>query len=392
MKSHSVNRLIPVIMIGLVLLALVFWKNSSDVPLPEGVSSEIYENVRNSLKKEADSEPTHSEVLFTLSQSLETQNDLETAIRCLEAIPQDDSRYGLRALLESGKLHIRLDHASAAETSFRTFLDLSKQNPNVRNAQIAEALDWLKYLMSIQLRFEERVPLLKQLHEIGYAKTQHSLQYLFPNLLLWNSVKGREKVRDCLQETPGDLNLLIAHGRYMTGSGKLEESRKLLESLMEKIPTNTACLAAVLECHFEQNDWDSFEAALQKYDREKEDTWLLMLMKGEYALHRRDWEQAVLHFANLLEEEPGNVTAAMGLSRAYNEIGQTEKSELYQQYTRTLSSIRPQLGKLLKNDRDAFEEIAQQCESIGYHEAARVLRHQRSLIDQKSQVSPDLEN
>ncbi|MBD3675007.1 MAG: hypothetical protein HUJ26_15930 [Planctomycetaceae bacterium] len=366
-----------------MLLALFLWKNSSETPLPEGISSEDYESVRTSLKKATGTEPTQAEVLFTLAKSLESQGDYDSAGRCFEAVSGSDSHYGLRALLESGKLQIKLNHATAAESSLRKFLEYADQDPDIKNSQIAEALDWLKYLMSIELRFEERTPLLKKLHELGYAKPQHSLQYLFPHLLLWNSVKGRDKIRACLQETPGDPHLLIAHGRYLTGAGKLEDSRVLLEALVEKIPTNPACLAALLECHFERNDWNSFEAVLTKYKPEDKEDWLLMLMKGEYALHEQHWEQAAFHFEKLLEEDRGNVTASMGLAQAYQELGQNEKSEQYRQQTRVLSRIRPQLSKLLKDDPESFAEIAQQCESIGYDDAARILRLQGALIGQQ---------
>ena len=106
MKSKTARRLIPVLMFNLLLLAFFLWKNSSEVPLPEGISSEVYESVRNSLKKDSGTEPTHAEVLFLLAKSLEAQDNLDSAERCYEAVPKDDSNYGFPALLELGKLQI----------------------------------------------------------------------------------------------------------------------------------------------------------------------------------------------------------------------------------------------------------------------------------------------
>jgi len=96
---------------------------------------------------------------------------------------------------------------------------------------------------------------------------------------------------------------------------------------------------------------------------------LLLLMKGEFALHQQNWKDAVTHFEKLLAEEPAHVTACLGLSRAYSQLGQPEKSRLFQERTRVLSRIRPKLVDVTESNPAACEQLAELCESIGYREA-----------------------
>jgi lipopolysaccharide biosynthesis regulator YciM len=137
----------------------------------------------------------------------------------------------------------------------------------------------------------------------------------------------------------------------------------------------------LLECHYERNDWESFQQVLQKLPADAPDEpRLLLLMKGEFALHQENWKAAVVQFEKLLAEEPAHVTACLGLSRAYGQLGRREQSRHFQERTRVLSRIRPQLVDVTESNPSACEKLAEQCDSIGYQEAAATFRRHAERI------------
>jgi uncharacterized protein HemY len=208
-----------------------------------------------------------------------------------------------------------------------------------------------------------------------------SKQYFFPSLLIWNSSTGRERLRQFLKETPDAPQLILAEGRYLTGEGRLAEARVLLEELRDRMGDDKRCLSALLECHFENNDWASFRDVMTDVEpAAPDDPWLLTQMRGEFALHLNEWEEAVGHFKRLLDEDATNMTACMGLSRAYRQLGLTDENSNIQLKSLGLARIRPSLQKVTDNDFSAAEELADHCSALGLDDAADVFRQHARRI------------
>lgn len=389
MKSHPFRQLVCLLAVVAAGVVIFIWIRNRLDELPPGVTKSDYKRAAISYRSKYNKSPSRMDVLSYLGESSVARGDLELAANCFRAIPISHEQYGLSAKVQLGQILIKLDRAGEAEAALREFLAAAREASQVRTEDHIAALQWLKYLMSVELRLEDRAVFLARLHELGKASLFDSKQYYFPHLLLWETVKGREELRSFLEQTPEDLRLLIAEGRYLTGEGELEQARIHLEKLRERVPEDLDCLAALLECHYERNDWDSFQQVLQKLPPEPQaESRLLMLMRGEFALHQENWQAAVVQFEKLLAEEPAHVTACLGLSQAYGRLGQRDKSRLFQERTRVLSLIRPRLVDVTESNPMACEKLADLCESIAYREAAAAFRQHAQRIRENAQPLP----
>lgn len=385
LKSHPFRQLVCLLAIVAAGAVIVIWVRNRLDELPPGVTRSDYKRAAIAYRSVYSKSPSRMDVLSYLGELAVAEGNLELAASAFRAIPVSDEQYGLSARVQLGQILIKMNRACEAEAALREFLEFSERSSRVRNADLVVALQWLKYLMSVELRLEERSVFLARLHALERASVFDSKQYYFPHLLLWETVKGRDELREFLEEAPDDRRLLVAEGRYLTGEGRLQQARLHLEELMEQAPDDRDCLAALLECHYERNDWESFQQVLQRGPAVSPDEpWLLLLMKGEFALHQEDWKAAAGHFEKLLAEEPAHVTACLGLSRAYGRLGRTDQSRLLQERTRVLSRIRPQLVDVTESNPSACEELADRCESIGYAEAAAAFRRHAHRISRQA--------
>lgn len=351
------------------------------VALPPGITAEDYDRAADLYRAMAGRSPDRSDVLFTLGALASDENRWETAAASFEAIAVADPRYGLSARRRFGEVLMHLHRAPQAEAVLREFLRLAAGTPSLPPEEIDAARHWLSFLLSVELRFEERAAVLRDIHAAGRANVFDSKQLFFPNLLVWNSTLGRDRLQKFLQQAPEDPRLNVAEGRYLIGEGRLEEARAHLEAWRRRLPHDRPCLAALLECHFERNDWTAFDAVIATAPPPDDaEPWLLTHMRGEHALHHHRWQEAVEHFSRLLRVEPAHATACMGLSRAYAQLGQPEESQRMQQRNLILARIRPALRKVTESDPTAAEELAAECEQLELLEAARVFQRHAERI------------
>lgn len=358
--------------------------------LPAGLAESDYKRAAALFHTLAGRAPDRGDVLFTLGELATEEGRLETAAASLEAIPLTDPRYGLTARRKLGELLIRLDRVPQAEAVLREFLHLAGGDPSVSPEELDAARHWLSFLLSVELRFEERAAVLRDIHAAGRANVFDSKQLFFPNLLIWNSTLGRDRLQRFLEQAPDDPRLNVAEGRYLIGEGRLDDARSHLEQWQQRRPEDRSCLAALLECHFERNDWDAFEAVMATAPPPDDaDPWLLTHLRGEHALHQRRWEEAVEHFSRLLRVEPAHAAACMGLARAYAQLGRTEESRRMQQRNLILARIRPALRKVTESDPSAAQELAAACEELEMPEAAQVFRNHADRIRRLSPTSGD---
>ena len=150
-----------------------------------------------------------------------------------------------------------------AEDSLQRFLALSIGRAGVPQDDLIVARKWLCFLLSAELRLDDRRRILATAHQDWQINVNDSKQYFFPRLLIWRSSTGRTRFNDFLEQDSADLLLNVALARYLTAEGKLSESRKQLESVLTEFPNHSACRAAFLECCFEQNDWAAISETFQ---------------------------------------------------------------------------------------------------------------------------------
>jgi predicted Zn-dependent protease len=358
--------------------------------IPEGVPPEKYEAAKASFQQKYHRQPRKTDVLSLLGEMAVADDNWELAGRCFHEIPSNDRDYGKSARLQEAQVSLKLNHAQAAEDAFRHFLSLgAPANPNERALTI-EARRRLSYILSVELRFEDRRDVLSEMHAQGEANLVDSKQCYFPNLLIWNSPAGRQRLAEFLAHDPQNVALQIAHGRYLTVDGRLAEARAIFAQLGQLYRYDPDCQAAVLENLFEQNEWDTFKRVASRLDGYSPDEpWLLTRMRGELALHEQRWDDAVREFERVLSGDPANPWSTMGLARACAARGDLDAQQKWLERSRLLSNIRVNLINIKETNPAASVDVAAACEKIGMQEAAAAFRkHAERIRQQLAPVRP----
>lgn len=153
---------------------------------------------------------------MVLAERSVKDKQFETAVQCYQQVPTTTARLGMLAGLEEGKLLVELNMADEAESALRQFIDAALVAAELDPQQVLDAFKWLTYILSVEIRQEERCEILKEQHLIGLADPLDSKQLFFPNLLILNSPAGRKKITLFLEKSPNNLRLQIAGARYRT--------------------------------------------------------------------------------------------------------------------------------------------------------------------------------
>jgi len=198
---------------------------------------------------------------------------------------------------------------------------------------------------------------------------------------LWHTATGRRRLTEFLDQDPQDPNLRLAEGRYLTAEGRLDEALTMLERLANERPGDEPCAAALLECLYEQNDWEALAPIARSLPEDRPDEpWLLTRMRGEFDLHEESWESAVRHFERVRDADPANPWCHVGLARAYGALRRPEDRAEEQQRSLILSRIRVSLVTVKEDDWKASLELASRCEEAGLADAAETFRGHAARI------------
>lgn len=349
---------------------LLFWW-AAQPDLPAGVTTAEYDAAIARFQADGQSQPGENAVLLLIGQTALSEARLDVARACFSAIPDSDPRFGTSARLQGAQVALRLDLAREAEQNFRTFLSMASRRRDIDPMHVLTARQWLAYLLSAELRIEERQVVLRELHQSGRANVYDSKQLYLPNLLIWPSPVGRRKVKAFLEKDPNDPMLLTAWGRYLTAEGNPAAAREILEPLCNDDPKDLRRAAALLEATFEQSDWRSFEAAYQRMPPYRDfEPWLLTRLRARFALQQANWQEAVEQFERVLLVDPSDPASHAGLARAYGELDRTQDRDRELKVSATLAPMRVELVRVTEEDADASSHLAAQCREIGLLEAA----------------------
>lgn len=326
-------------------------------------------------------DPSELDVLMAAGGLAMEKQEYEYAIECFRQVPTDHVRFGLTARFEQAMSFLNLNRAQAAEDALREYLAYARKAPLVEPAQVADAFKWLTYLLSVQLRLEEREPLLREQHEIGLADPLDSKQLYFPNLLLLNSPRGRTRLQQFIEEDSSNLSLQIALLHYKVLSGEFEAAINGLRELLKKSNENLVILGVLAEAYFESDRTEEFMQLLRGLpEYHPTEPRLLTRMRGELALLEDRWQEAADFFSSVLDAEPSNSPSQMGLAMAYQEMGQSEKHRTALQRASVLAKIRVNLGNVQSDAEAACLELAQHCRDIGMVDAAAIFDNHAERI------------
>jgi tetratricopeptide (TPR) repeat protein len=362
--------------------AYIAWRSSQALPLPDGVSDEEYHDAERKFEKGYRRTADHYDILSLLGEKAVGDGRLSTSLACFREIPSEHSLYGLSARLQEAQILSRLNRAREAEAGFREYLARTHGQPAPPREHLLTAYKRLTYLLSVELRFEERKAVLLEQHAAGLADVFDSKQLYFPHLLIWHSQTGRKPLGKFLEQDPQNRQLRTASGRYQTYEGLLKEARSSFEEVLREEPTDAQATAGLLECYFEGSDWAAFAKVVGSLGEPREnEPWLLTRMRGEFALHERRWEDAVSSFERLLKVDPANPWSHMGLARAYGELGRAEAREAEQGRSLVIARMRVALANVTERDPEESRKLASDCEQIGFPEAAETFREHALRIE-----------
>jgi tetratricopeptide (TPR) repeat protein len=250
--------------------------------------------------------------------------------------------------------------------------------------QVRTARELLVFLLSLQFRFEERQAVLRELRLGGLLEPLLTKQLYFPSLVAWRTPQQNERLQRFLRESPEDGRLVAAHGRYLLGSGAVEEARRLLDTAVGLSPGDVGVLSAALECRFEEQDLAGFRDLLDVCPGYAEgEPWLLTQMRGEAAALQGDWSGSARYFELLLSADDTNPLYCQGLARAYGGLGQQDQRLKLQQRALQLAELRLTLGEAELKNPGALRAASQAASGLGLKAAAYDLE-QLALVGERS--------
>ena len=365
-------------LIALVVGGVAFWLTRPD-PLPEGVTVEQFAKAAEQFRNQYEREPDRMDVLSFAGELAMVDGRHKDAVACFATIPSAHPAYGLSARLQEGHAFLKLNRASAAEKSLREFLTLATRAPGVAQENVFAARKQLAFLLSVELRLEERQAVLRAAHETGAGDVRDSKQCFFPHLLLWNSETGSKRLARFLKVDPQNRHLRIAHARYIASRGQLEEAITQLDGVLGETPDNVRAVSALLECFFLADDWVRFNDLYKMFpDYQVAEPWLMTRMRGHWEMHNKEWKNAAERFRQVLAADRTNPWAQRGLAQALKGLGEEESAWEATTRSAVIAKIRADLGR--SEDSASLNELADDCTKIGLPDAASVFRqHAKSL-------------
>lgn len=374
-SSHRAARgvVLGLLLAGGLAAAWLVRSGRSAPTLPAGITAEEYEAARAEQTARGGSQVRPHEVLLSIARKAASDGAPDKAIVALRGISTDDPVLGLGARAEEGRLLLQQNRAVEAERALREFLTHPAAQSSLSAAERAPSYNQLVYLLSVELRLEDRKPWLAEMHRLGIADVYDSKMLFFPHLLLWHSTSGSVRLAEFLKHDPDDIALRIAAARYELFGGNLDEARKRLEALRSEAPGDMRVAGAWGESLFEADDWSGIDELVRSLPPMADtDPWSLTNLRGAQALHSRQWEEALRCFRTGLTREPAASTMVVGEGKALEALQQTQEYAAALEKSLELSRIRVQLAKVNEHDPEASEELAAACRRIGLDEAARV--------------------
>lgn len=332
--------------------------------------------------------PSEVEIVIAAGGLAVTAEDYEKATRYFDLVPTEIPRFGMTARLEQGVALLKLDFATPAEQNLRKFLEAARAAENPDPTQVLDGFKWLTFLLSVQIRQEERKLLLEEQHTIELADPLDSKQLYFPNLLILNSPSGRTRLAKLLENEPTNLSLLVASARYQTLAGDFDAAIDSLQKLRRSRLDDLTIAAALAEALVESNRMEDAAGLIDSIPAyQATEPWLLTRMRGELSLHREKWSEAIEHFKVVLSADPANAPAQMGVAMAYEKLGDKENHEEALRRSSVIAKIRVNLGSVQTDAAAACLDLATQCREINMEAAAKAFEKHAARIKSQSKIN-----
>jgi tetratricopeptide (TPR) repeat protein len=273
-----------------------------------------------------------------------------------------------------------------AEQKFRDLIAHEERSPTIEGRYLTDARERLRHILEVELRFEERRPLLEGMVGRGEADHFETIAYCFPTHLRWNGPDAVRWLEEFYACTPHDRHLRIALGRYRMGTGQLEEARQILRPTIDEYPADLSAQAAWIALLRESGDIDDADQAIGALPPlAANEPWLLLLQRSGYAIERGDAESAAKALSQLLKSDRTNTEAWQKVAAVAGMQANQQKRTRALTIAQGLSRIQNHIGKGIQRPQDpqSFLDIAEICIEIEFN------REELILAQYASRVSPD---
>lgn len=361
--------------IGLLFAYLIVFREPSFATRIRGTDEEI-RYARREIGKLGNAEPDEHDVIMFLAQKAVLDERWDRSEELFALIPTSHKSYGRSARHQQGQVLLRLNRSVEAEEQLREFIRLEQTSPTSKPEHLVDAIQRLRSLLEMQLRFEERRQLIAPLALHSQGDASDVVFYCFPNLLRWNGSSAISQLEAYHKVDPNHLNLRIALGRYRAARGRFDEAEEILDDCLAEAPNHIFVVAAHIELLKELADWDSIQEAIGKLGpASKDDPWHLLRLRGHAANRKNDFEVAIHCFQLALQSDPANSESYSGLARSYYGLNCLPEQKNAAHRAQVLTRIQNRLGwtQSSPDDVSPLLEIVDLCLEIELHEQAYVI-------------------
>ena len=369
-------------LLGVLLLAGGLYCFIPSPLTPPLLTAELRQEAESKFRQMYQREPDHFDVVSIAAELAVSRDQLDVANQCFAEIPTSHLLYGPGARFQQGQVLLKLFQAAAAERQFREYLE----SPGLESRPIAQ--EYLRYILEIELRFEERQALLTAKHASGPLIPTEAMFLSFPSLLRWNGELAVDRGRQFYEKDPENPQLQIAWAQYLGGSARADEGLQLIESCLAKDPTNLRALAVKMYLLSELVQDQPLAALVATLPPpQPTDPWMMLRLRGEEALSRNDLDRAEQCYQWLLEADPAFNECYMGLAEIAGKRNQPEQKAKHLEMARRLALIQNRLGGLQfaeANDPSFYVTLAEQSLAIGLKPQAQLMAESALMIDPKN--------
>lgn len=326
------------------------------------------EIARKSFEKQYGRSADRDDVLSWLAEWYLARNRLADAVICFAEIPSSHPVYGRMARYQQGRSLLTLHRAIDAEQQLRELIELEEITPTISQELLVDARQLLRHILEVELRFEERHLLLKGVVARGEADNFEVVAACFPSQLRWNGPQAIAWMDEFYSVDSTHTVMRIAKGRYLTGQGKLQEARQLLEAVIIESPLDLRALAALIACLTEADAPDEVDQLMARLPPSTaRDPWLLLLQRGDHALRNGRAKEAMAAYERVIQSDRSSGQAWMGIANAAIPLGDMPKRAHALKMATGLGRIQNHLDKGLRqaSDPNSFMDVADLCADLG---------------------------
>ncbi len=283
-----------------------------------------------------------------------------------------------QARTQLAEVQIRKRDAAGAERTLREVVE--------RDPKAIDARRRLVYLLSLEVRNEEAIAVLRELYRLA-PDSRHLI-----TLVTMASPEngGRDeanKLEEYLNRTPDDPILRRARGLVLLRSGKPAEARPYLEAAVPAIEDDPIGRVALAECRLSTGDLAGVETALGTEPARPSDRAPWWVMKGQAEEARGRLDRAIAGYRKALESDPDDRTALYRLGQALARRGEADAARplldraeavRLRWLTLVLESDRCLRGGI---DPGLFEHIAELCRDSGLLAESKAWYEQAIRLD-----------